>query len=281
METCPSCKRNKSIILTESRIKTLLSEDLQFHIDNKIALSNITPLNPKLIKEARKLYSRGILQLNEMDTTLIKSNIGDKADYNGEPVALDMPIKGENNPEDVITMDVPLFIRMLEYAREDAKTDMDLHDVTEKAIALSSTGEILDMSKYEDIVGKKLNESYNIYHRNPSTKQVHKLTFNIYEQVFNIDRVRKLIKEALEGPSIQSIELVYTEQGGHFYNAYVKYSDGKEIKMDLSKLEDELKQSDIIVDFPVRYKPVELKQISEQLKDKGIAMSFNNDKDIS
>jgi len=30
------------------------------------------------------------------------------------------------NPQDKITVDVPLFIRLLEYAREDAKTDIDL-----------------------------------------------------------------------------------------------------------------------------------------------------------
>jgi hypothetical protein len=65
------------------------------------------------------------------------------------------------NPPDVISLDVPLFIRMLEYAREDAKTDMDLHDVTEKAITLSITGRTLNMGDYEDIIGNKpsLNES--------------------------------------------------------------------------------------------------------------------------
>jgi hypothetical protein len=60
---------------------------------------------------------------------------------------------GEENPIDSITMDVPLFIRMLEFAREDASTDMDLHDVAEKATALSAEGEILSMNNYEDIVG--------------------------------------------------------------------------------------------------------------------------------
>ena len=60
---------------------------------------------------------------------------------------------GEENPIDSITMDVPLFIRMLEFAREDASTDMDLHDVAEKATALSAEGEILSMDNYEDLVG--------------------------------------------------------------------------------------------------------------------------------
>ena len=56
------------------------------------------------------------------------------------------------NPTDKITMDVPLFIRMLEYAREDAKTDMDLHKVTENALALSETGKTLTMAQYDEII---------------------------------------------------------------------------------------------------------------------------------
>ena len=56
------------------------------------------------------------------------------------------------NPSDKITVDVPLFIRLLEYAREDAKTDMDLHNVTENAIALSETGKTLTMTQYDQLV---------------------------------------------------------------------------------------------------------------------------------
>ena len=62
------------------------------------------------------------------------------------------------NPKDVVKMDVPLLIRMLEYAREDAKTDMDLHDVAENLIALSANGQTLDMNHYNKIVDA--NESY-------------------------------------------------------------------------------------------------------------------------
>jgi hypothetical protein len=56
------------------------------------------------------------------------------------------------NPTDKITVDIPLFIRLLEYAREDAKTDMDLHSVTEKAITASAEGKTLTMSDYDSIV---------------------------------------------------------------------------------------------------------------------------------
>jgi len=60
---------------------------------------------------------------------------------------------GEENPIDSITMDIPLFIRMLEFAREDASTDMDLHDLAEKAIDMSAEGEVLSMDDYEGLVG--------------------------------------------------------------------------------------------------------------------------------
>lgn len=52
---------------------------------------------------------------------------------------------------DVITMDVPLFIRLLEYAREDAKTDMDLHNLTEKAVKASKKG-ALSMKDYDALI---------------------------------------------------------------------------------------------------------------------------------
>jgi hypothetical protein len=67
-------------------------------------------------------------------------------------------LESRSNPTDTIKMDIPLFIRMLEYAREDAKTDMDLHNVTEKAISLSSSGKTLTMAEYEHMVDSKLSE---------------------------------------------------------------------------------------------------------------------------
>jgi hypothetical protein len=59
------------------------------------------------------------------------------------------------NPIDTITLDIPLFIRMLEFAKEDAKTDMDLHRATENAQSLSTEGRTLTMNDYDQIVGSK------------------------------------------------------------------------------------------------------------------------------
>ena len=54
---------------------------------------------------------------------------------------------------DTISMDIPLFIRTLEFAREDAKTDMDLHDFSERAIKLTKEKGTIDMSSYNELIG--------------------------------------------------------------------------------------------------------------------------------
>jgi len=56
------------------------------------------------------------------------------------------------NPTDYVIMDVPMFIRMLEFAREDATSDMDLHDVAEKLIKLSAQGKPVTMKSYDAVV---------------------------------------------------------------------------------------------------------------------------------
>jgi hypothetical protein len=53
---------------------------------------------------------------------------------------------------DIIRLDVPLFIRLLELAREDVKQDADLHDVAEAVIRLSQEG-AATMADYDQIVG--------------------------------------------------------------------------------------------------------------------------------
>lgn len=63
----------------------------------------------------------------------------------------DLILENEN-PEDVIKLDVPLFIRLLEYAREDAQADVDLHFLADNAIRLSAEGEVLNMDHYNDLI---------------------------------------------------------------------------------------------------------------------------------
>ena len=52
---------------------------------------------------------------------------------------------------DIIKLDVPLFIRLLELAREEIKDDADIHDVAEIVIKLSQHS-VVGMDKYNEIV---------------------------------------------------------------------------------------------------------------------------------
>ena len=67
-------------------------------------------------------------------------------------------IREEEDPTDIIAMDVPLFLRMLEYAREDAEQDVDLHKVTERAIEAVKLRGLLSMEDYQDIIGEPIDE---------------------------------------------------------------------------------------------------------------------------
>ena len=64
--------------------------------------------------------------------------------------------EGDENPADHVALDVPLLIRLLEYAREDAGTDMDLHRVAERLIDMSNEGRTLSMNDYDSIVGSNV-----------------------------------------------------------------------------------------------------------------------------
>ena len=58
----------------------------------------------------------------------------------------------EKNPIDTVRMDIPLLIRVMEFAKEDAKTDMDLHVAAENMIELSKSDRVLNMDDYNSIV---------------------------------------------------------------------------------------------------------------------------------
>ena len=98
---CNTCEtKTKGPLLTEGKVKSLLSEGLQYHIDKKIPLFETvyrigSDKHLALIKEARKMYSRNVIDLCEDDEALIKTHLGEFALYEGVSVPLDLPMVNE------------------------------------------------------------------------------------------------------------------------------------------------------------------------------------------
>jgi hypothetical protein len=101
--------------------------------------------------------------------TLKRQRVLDRAFKKSKPIRISGPDLHRNihhgttteevDRKDTITMDIPLLIRVLELAREDLKTDMDLHRVVEKLIDIRNNG-TLTMDDYDFVA--KLKESLQL-----------------------------------------------------------------------------------------------------------------------
>jgi hypothetical protein len=63
-------------------------------------------------------------------------------------------INEATDKRDTISIDIPLMIRLLELAREDVKTDVELHKIVERLISIRNKG-ILNMNHYSYIAGNR------------------------------------------------------------------------------------------------------------------------------
>jgi hypothetical protein len=59
---------------------------------------------------------------------------------------------------DIIKINVPAFIRLIELAREEVKNDADLHDMAEIVTRISQKEGLVTMDHYKTIVGYMKNQ---------------------------------------------------------------------------------------------------------------------------
>lgn len=90
------------IMLSESISKNLISEGLQYHIDNNVSLcDNIyRPFSTKwfaLFREARSLWEMGLIDLYSEDEFLMTTDIGDFGVYEKFEVPLDAPMAADQD----------------------------------------------------------------------------------------------------------------------------------------------------------------------------------------
>ena len=96
---CNTCG-DKAPILTEGKFKSLISEGLQHHIDKKISLFESvyrigSEKHLELIREARALWIRGIIEVSDDDKGLLETHLGHFGLYEGVEVPLDLPMVNE------------------------------------------------------------------------------------------------------------------------------------------------------------------------------------------
>jgi hypothetical protein len=136
------------VVELKSIPETLPFEIRNGGIDNKWEITRVS-------KSGRSMYSDMMEDVFGYDIELLDKKLKYKMFAYPEDVKQSMNEAKEEDKIDIITMDVPLFIRALEYAKEDAQEDMDLHDFAERAIAATKEQGILQMDDYDMLVGGK------------------------------------------------------------------------------------------------------------------------------
>jgi hypothetical protein len=192
---CNDCG-GKAPILTEGKVKHLISEGLQYHMDKKISLFESvyrmgSDKHFELIREARALWVRGIIDVSEDDQAILETNLGNFGMYEGESVPLDMPMVDE---EKKLTYND--FVRMV---RDDmmagAAPDEKPSDEKVKKAAKAYYNDYLQGVSVDDLFeAKKKNKkkkkdpplnkpkrggskAYYVYVRDPKTKKIKKVSF--------------------------------------------------------------------------------------------------------
>ena len=210
---CNTCE-TKGSLLTEGKVKSLLSEGLQYHIDKKIPLFETvyrigSDKHLALSKEARKMYSRNVIDLCEEDEALIGTHLGEFGLYEGESVPLDLPMLNEAYYEVAADLgdkkakeNLDSFEEVQDFMDKMAKRNAISVDVTnfdkdkKQTIKYNWTGNKWEQASKSDINESELEEAefkgkdvplnkpkrggskaYYVYVRDPKTKKIKKVSF--------------------------------------------------------------------------------------------------------
>ena len=214
---CNTCETKiRGPLLTEGLIsKSLISENLQYHIDKNIPLmENVFRIGSdahlSMIKEARKLYTRNVLDLCEEDKALMETHIGEFDLYENEIVPLDLPMLEEQPDSKYPDFDLDKNIKyqdtsissgMWRYTgKEQGGKGVYRNLMNDQFLGFSSDdfdffkkhlGSHFDMSeslneakkkkeKKDPPIGKPKrggSKAYYVYVRDPKTKKVKKVSF--------------------------------------------------------------------------------------------------------
>ena len=190
---CNTCE-TKGPLLTEGKVKSLLSEGLQYHIDKKIPLFETvyrigSNKHLSLIKEARKMYSRNVINLCEEDEALIKTHLGEFGLFceieMGDKVKASKEYGGQSGE----VVDIKgSFIVVKTKKGNKSYHESDLKVLNKEGIAVPLDLPMLNESELEEAEfrGKNVSlnkpkrggsKAYYVYVRDPKTKRIKKVSF--------------------------------------------------------------------------------------------------------
>ena len=172
-------------------------------------------------------YPNQIKLADGTNTTFDENNADIRFEEGGQSINK----KETMNKKDTITMDVPLFIRMLELAREDIKSDEQLHQVVENVLDLKDKS--LTMDDYNSIImgtidnsnkptesefDNKVNDlkehpellKYFLKHGGQTTEQSNKISKVMHE--FNDGKLKTSHGQVVTDPK-QAIAIALSEAG--------------------------------------------------------------------
>lgn len=167
--------------------------------------------------------------------TLKRQKSLDKAFQKSKPIRIAGPDlhREEADKKDTVTMDIPLLIRMLELAREDVKTDAQLHRIVEKLIEIRNKG-TLTMDDYDFV--SKLKEQFfpeDIYQDSYAATQ------STGPEISNSDDTEKNQKESKASKLIKSLKKKTVKEDMYDWEKENKSvaSYGKKPKIDSSPID--------------------------------------------
>ena len=271
---CNTCG-DKAPILTEGKFKSLISEGLQYHIDKKISLFESvyrigSDKHLELIREARALWIRGIIEVSDDDKGLLETHLGHFGLYEGVEVPLDLPMVDEgfySSPSDledsglnVIPKD-QIHANKLQDALEDSglygewnpregyfffPEEEDGYDYLEEKIQ-----ELMDdyniQGYIEGVFEESLNENNLLRQTNLSSEEYQKAKklkgFNADDYTFSSDNNLYVKKSSLDEAKYR---VEYTTQDGEKAKSKVYNSEEEADKKEEDLVNSGIKQAKVV-----------------------------------
>jgi hypothetical protein len=160
---CHSCDNvgNKGPVLNENLgARIVMTENMKYHVKNKLPLIENTFRYSSqafldLWAEARYLYSRNVIHLNEDDKSIIlETNLGEYGMYGGQKVPLDMPLL-ENEIGTSKDIDYPIQFKALSNLTGVVGEKIQQLKQEEKDRGINFTGDLELLSKEDKAIVQK------------------------------------------------------------------------------------------------------------------------------